>query len=144
MALGATSDLDKARIGDDFLSDVKNDLKPDTVALVAEVEENWTTPLDTRMEALGGTIHRRVLSEVRDTVDREEVDAMKADLAQLKAEHAQARADRQGKLRGKISELDSKIQDRLEKAKQRRQLLEQQAQAKAQLLKSKAEAAAHR
>ncbi len=141
LAVGGVADLDNARIGDDFIEDVTRVLSPNTVAVVAEIEEDWTTPVDTRMEAIGGSVFRRALSEVRDTVDREEVAAMKADLAQMKAEYAQARADRQGKLREKINWLDSKIQARLQKAKDMRQALEQQAQAKAQILKSKAQAA---
>ena len=141
LTAGGGFDLDNARIGDDFIEDVKKALSPNTVAVVAEIEEDWTTPVDTRMEAIGGDVFRRALSEVRETVDREEIAAMKADLAQMKAEHAQARADRQGKLRDKINRLDAKIQDRLQKAKDRRQAVERQAQAKAQILKAKAEAA---
>ena len=141
LAVGGAADLDNARIGDDFIEDVTKVLLPNTVAVVAEIEEDWTTPVDTRMEAIGGSIFRRALSDVRDTVDREEVSAMKADLAQMKGEYAQARADRQGKLREKINRLDSKIQARLQKAKDKRQAVEQQAQAKAQILKSKAQAA---
>jgi len=139
--LGGTVDFDKARIGDDFLDDVTKALSPNTFAVVAEIEEDWTTPVDTRMEAIGGTVFRRALSEVRDTVNHEEVAAMKADLAQMKAEYAQARADRKGKLLEKINRLDSKIEGLLEKAKVRRQAAERQAQAKARILKSKARAA---
>lgn len=139
--LGGTVDFDKARIGDDFLDDVTKALSPNTFAVVAEIEEDWTTPVDTRMEAIGGTVFRRALSEVRDTVNHEEVAAMKADLAQMKAEYAQARADRKGKLLEKINRLDSKIEGLLEKAKDRRQAAERQAQAKARILKSKARAA---
>ena len=130
-----------ARIGDDFLDDVTKALSPNTVAVVAEIEEDWTTPVDTRMEAIGGTVFRRALSEVRDTVNHEEVAAMKADLAQMKAEYAQAQADRKGKLLEKINRLDSKIEGLLAKAKDRRQAAERQAQTKAQILKSKARAA---
>jgi uncharacterized membrane protein len=51
---GATADLDNARIGADFIDDVNKVLTPNRVALVAEIEEDWTTPVDTRMEAIGG------------------------------------------------------------------------------------------
>jgi len=149
VAIGATAgfgggmfaDLHNARIGEDFLDDVTKVLSANKVAVVAEVDEDWITPVDTRMEAIGGTVYRRALSEVTDTVNDEEVAAMKADLAQLKAEHAKASADRKAKIREKINELDSKIQARLEKAKERRQAAERQAQAKIQVLKAKAAAA---
>jgi uncharacterized membrane protein len=139
--LGAASDLDNARIGDDFIEDVSKQLGPNKVALVAEIEEDWTTPVDTRMEALGGRVFRRSLSEVKQTIHEENVAALKADLAQMKAEHAKASADRKAKLQEKINQLDSKIEAQMQKAKDRRESAERQAKAKAQVLKARAEAA---
>jgi len=137
---GGTVDVDNARIGLDFLDDVKKELLPNRFAVVAEVQEDWTTPVDTRMEAIGGTIFRRALKEVRHTVDKEEAVALKADMAQLKAEHAKAHADRKAKLQEKINQLDSKIKALLEKPKQRRLAAEAQAKAKVEILKAKAAA----
>lgn len=135
---GGTADLNNARISDDFIDDVNKDLLPNRFAVVAEIEEDWTTPVDIRMEAIGGIVFRRVLSDVKDTIHDENIAAMKADLAQMKAEHAKARADRKAKLQEKINQLDSKIQTRLEKAKERRQAAELRAKAKAEILKTKA------
>ena len=141
LAAGGAVDLDNARIGDDFLDDVTKVLTPNKVAVVAEIDEDWTTPVDTRMEAIQGTVFRRAVSEVKHTIHEENVAAMKADLAQMKAEHAKARADRKAKLQEKINQLDSKIQAQLQKAKDRREASERQAQAKVQVLKAKAAAA---
>ncbi len=135
---GAAADIDNSRIGDDFMTDISKQLQPNKVALIAEIEEDWTTPVDTRMEAIGGTVFRRALSEARKTSDQEEVNAMKADLAQIKAEQAKAQADRKTKLQEKINQLDSKIQAHLQKAQERRKAAERVAQAKAQVLKDKA------
>src|SRR5271157_3178504 len=138
---GVTADLNKARIGNDFIVDVAKVLVPNRAAVVAEIEEDWTTPVDTRMEAIGGTVFRRALSEVKHTIHDENVAAMKADLAQMKAEQAKAHADRKAKLQEKINQLDSKIQVQLQKAKDQRQAAERQEQAKVQVLKTKAAAA---
>ncbi len=131
-------DVDSARIGGDFVQDVGKLLTPKRSALVAEIDEDWTTPVDTGMEAIGGTVIRRALAEVTDTVNREDVAAMKADVAQLKAELAQAHADRKAKLQSMINDLDSKIQFKVQKGKEKRDAAEQQAHAKAQVLKKKA------
>ena len=144
LGAGATVDLNNARISDDFIDDVTKALLPTKVALIAEIEEDWTTPVDTRMEAIGGTVFRRALSDVEDTVDDEDVAAIKADIAQMKAEQAQARAERKAKLQEKINQLDSKLQAHLQKAKEQRQAAERQAQAKVDILKAKAKAAAAR
>jgi uncharacterized membrane protein len=139
--VGSAFDLNNARVGEDFIDDVNKQLGPNKVALIAEVEEDWTTPVDTRMEALGGKVFRRALSEVKQTIHEENVAAIKADLAQMKAEHAKASADRKAKLQEKISQLDSKIEAQLQKAKERREAAERQAKTKVQLLKTKADAA---
>jgi len=140
LAVGGTVDVDNARIGEDFVDDVREQLQPGKFAVVAEIQEDWTTPVDTRMEAIGGKVTRRALSEVNDTVNDEDVAAMKADLAQMKAEQAKAHADRKAKLQEKINQLDSKIQAQLEKSKQRRQAWKAQAKAKVEVVKAKAAA----
>ena len=139
---GATADLYNSGVGDDFIDDVSKFLLPSKVALVAEIDEGWTTPVDTRMEAIGGVVFRRALSEVKHQVHEENVNSMKADMAQFKAEQAQAHADRKGKLQEKINQLDSKIQAQLQKAKDRRAAKELEAKAKAKVLEAKAVVAA--
>ena len=141
LAVGGAADLNNARIGEDFIDDVTKTLLPNRVAVVAEIDEDWTTPVDTRMEAIGGSVFRRTLSDVKQTIHEENVAAMKADLAQMKAEHAKTHADRKAKLQEKINQLDSKIQAQLQKAKDRRETLEREAQAKVQVLKAKTAAA---
>jgi hypothetical protein len=77
---------------------------------------------------------------VTDTVNQEEINAMKADLAQFKAEQAKADADRQDKIREKISHLTSRIQAYEQRILDRRRIAESQAKAKAQRLQRKADA----
>jgi uncharacterized membrane protein len=140
LVVGSTAELNNARVGDDFIDDVAKRLTSTKFALVAEIEEDWTTPVDTRMEALGGTVFRRALSDVSEMVDDEDTAAMKADLAQFRAEYAKAYADRKTKVQQKINQLDTKIQARLERAKERRQAAEQRAMYKVEILKNKAAA----
>src|SRR5208282_5507549 len=139
-AIGGVADLNNARIGADFIDDVNKQLLPNKVAVVAEIEEDWTTPVDTRMEPIGGIVFRRALADVEHEIHEENVSAMKADLAQMKAEHAKARADLKAKLQEKINQLDTKIQTQLQRAKERREAAERQAQAKVQVLKARAAA----
>ena len=138
---GMTADLANAGVGDDFVDDVSQRLLPSTLAVIAEIQEDWTTPVDTRMESLGGQLFRRAVSDVKHHQHEENIAAMKADVAQMKAEHAQAHADRKGRLEEKINQLDSKIQAQLQAAKEKRANAERIAQSKAQLLRDKAASA---
>ncbi len=142
LALGALYDVDNARVGEDFLDDVSKSLTPNKVAVVAEVEEEWTTPVDTRMEALGGTVLRRTLWEVENTMNEQESAAMKADLEQLKSEISKAHADRKAKLQKKIAELETKIDAQQKKTIQRREAFEARQKAKKDVLKQNAKVAA--
>ena len=141
MGAGAGMDFANLGIGEDFLDDVTKELKPGKFALVAEVEEDWVTPVNTRMEAIGGNVHRRSLAEVTSKLHEENVNAMKADLAQLKAEHAESKADQKTKIQEKISQLEAKIQNQLQKIKERTEAAQAQARAKAEVLKTRAAAA---
>jgi len=135
---GSLADLNNARVGEDFIDDVRQELQSNKFAVVAEIQEDWTTPVDSRMEAIGGKVYRRAVSEVKQTIHDEDIAAMKADIAQMKAEQAKAHADLKGNLQEKINQLDSRIQARLEKAKEQRQAVERQAKAKVEILKAKA------
>ncbi|MEG9436664.1 DUF1269 domain-containing protein [Edaphobacter sp. HDX4] len=140
MSAGAVGDFANLGIGEDFIDDVTKVLKPNKVALIAEIDEEWIAPVDTRMEAIGGTVFRRALAEVQDKVWEENVNAMKADLAQMKAEQAQGRADQKARIQEKVSQLDAKIQNQMQKIKGLREAATVQAQAKADVLKAKAAA----
>ena len=141
LVAGSVVDLGELRLGSDFIEDVAKLLLPNRVAVVAEIDENWTTPVDTRMEAIGGTVIRRSLSEVQEKIDDEHVAAMKADLAQMKAEHAKAHADRKAKIQEKINQLEAKLKAQLQKSKEKREAVEREAKAKVEALKAKAAAA---
>ena len=141
LTLGAMFDLDNARVGEDFVDDVSRSLTPNKVAVIAEVEEDWTTPVDTQMEALGGTVIRRALWEVRKDLRNEEIAAMKADLAQLREELSKAHADRRAKLQSKVDQLQAKIDARQEKAKEQLAAFEARQASKRELLRKNAAAA---
>jgi uncharacterized membrane protein len=136
--IGAIADLDNVRVGSDFLSDVAETLTPGKVAVVAEVDEEWTTPVDTRMEALGGLVLRRSLWEVEDTQDERDIASIKSDIAQLKTEHAEAKAERKAKLQARIDALNAKLQEKVEKSKARLEALRREADAKVEALRTKA------
>ena len=141
LVAGGAVDFHNARVGEDFIADVAQALAPNRAALVAEIREDATGPVDAQMEAIGGTVFRRALSEVKHTVHEEHLAAIKADLAQMKAEHAQANADRKAKLQEKLNQLESRLQAQLQKNKERREAAEREARAKVELLQKKAAAA---
>lgn len=78
----------------DFLSDVAMVLIPGKYAVLADVEEEWVTPLDRRMEDLGGVVFRTVKTHIEEERRARDNAALRAQIEQLKAECAKALSDR--------------------------------------------------
>ena len=144
LGAGAGVDIYNYGVGVDYFDDVDKVLTPGKVAVVAEIEEDWTAPVDNRMDAIGGVVFRRSISEVRERLHQEDVAALKADIAQMKAEHATSQAQRKAKLSEKIRLLDTKLQGKLQTQKERRDAIDKEAQAKADYMKGRAAIAASR
>jgi uncharacterized membrane protein len=136
--IGAAVDFENARVGSDFVAEIANALVPGRAAVIAEIDEEWTTPVDTRIQALGGQIFRRSLWEVTDAENERDNAAIKADIAQLKSEHAEASAERKAKLQAKIDALNAKLKDNSDKVKARHEVIRRELRAKLEGLKTKA------
>jgi uncharacterized membrane protein len=135
---GSVWDMNRAGVNAEFLDDVSAKLTPGKWAVVADVEEEWVTPVDTRMDALGGLLYRTTRKQVKRDQNVRDISALKADVAQLKAEHAKARADRKAKLQTKIDNLNEKLHAKVEQEKQRSKQQKEEARAKVDGLKKKA------
>lgn len=135
---GAIGDLYPDGVNAEFLDDVSTKLTPGKWAIVAEISEEWITPVDARMEALGGTVFRIARKNVEHDQFARDVAAIKADIAQLKAEQTKSRADQKAKLRTKIDNLNKKLQTKLAQAKQRSEQRQKEAKAKVDALEKKA------
>jgi uncharacterized membrane protein len=144
LTIGAIVDIAHyrdGRVGEDFVADILASFTPNKVAVVAEIDEQWTTPVDARMEALGGAVYRRAMWEVRESANEKEIAAMKADLAQLKAEQAKVNAERKAKLQKKVDELQSRIEALQNKAQERKEAFDTRQKSKRDVLKQNAKAA---
>ena len=83
---GASLDLFSLGVGKEFIDEVHQALKPGYAAVVAEIAEEWTAPLDRRMGELGGVLTREWRDDVIDDAVRRRIDRSKAELERHKAE----------------------------------------------------------
>jgi uncharacterized membrane protein len=107
--IGASADLVRARVGNDFLTEVTDALEPGKTALVAEIDEEETDPIDHRMSSLGGRVFRRDLQVVEDNAYEREVAAMNANSARIRAEYAEDRSERKRQLQARVDALKKKL-----------------------------------
>src|SRR5204862_8223115 len=84
------------------------------VAVVAQADEEWVTPLDVRMELLDGIVLRRARAEFIDAQVSREIAATKAEIANLKAERDHAVGEAKAKLQAKVDAAQSRLQARRE------------------------------
>jgi|SRR5579871_4878727 len=138
---GSYRDLYLVEVSAEFIDDVAATLQPGTFAVIADVSEEWVTPVDIRMEALGGTVLRSPKKTVEAEQRAREVAALRAEIKQYKAELAQAHADRKAKLQARIDKLNAQLEAQLEQAQKRSEQIKSETEAKVQALQKKAEKA---
>jgi len=149
--LGSLFDIVNLGVGEDYVTKVSEELGPGKSAVIAEIDETWTTPLDTRMGALNGTVLRTWRSDFEDDQIAKEVAAEEADFEALKAEYAQATAEAKANLKAKLDQAkadlkraDARLQARIDElnnemdarlAAQEKQIATAQAEAKEKIKK---------
>jgi uncharacterized membrane protein len=135
---GSLYDLARAGISDDFLAEVSQHLLPGRTAVVAEIDEEWVTPVDSRMDTLGGVVFRRARGEFIDAQIEREIAADQAELAKLKAERDQAVGETKAKLQAKVDAAQQKLQARRDQYDKRTTAIKSEGEAKIKTLQEQA------
>ncbi len=136
---GSIGDLHAAGVGADFLDQVTTALAPGKCAVLADISEEWVTPIDTSMEKLGGAVFRTPRKSFEDEQRARDVAALRGEIDELKAEFAGARADRKANIQARIDKLNADVQDKFDEAKLRSGQIKSEAEAKIKALQKKAE-----
>src|SRR5262245_35571799 len=131
---GALYDLSRPDIDINFVDEVSKALSPGKAAVLADADETWSTPVDTRIGKLDGMVFRRLRSEViEDQLVRESA-AFDAELNQLHEELGQARAEDKAAIQKEIDTVKKKIEVMHAQAEKRVSQLESEANAKVSAL----------
>jgi len=116
---GSLLDLDRSGIGATFIDDVAGSLTPGKAAVLADVDEIWTTPIDTRLRELGGMVFRRLRSEVIEDQLARESAAYEANLKALNDELKQANAENKAAIQKEIEQTKKQLKAIQDNAQQR-------------------------
>lgn len=141
---GLISDLNKSGIDVQFVDDVSKALSPGMAAVLADVEETWTAPVDARVGKLGGMVFRRLRSEVVENQLAREAAAFKAEVKQLKEELAQAHAENKAAIQTQIDDAKKKAKVMQDQAKARIDQANREADAKITALQEQLKQASDR
>jgi uncharacterized membrane protein len=135
---GSAYDVANLGIGADFVNEVSKRLTSGKAALVSEVEEEWITPLDDRMDGLGGTVYRRSRRDVIDFQDERDAAALQQELDRMKQELAQAKSAAKDKINAKIASTQAALKAAEDRAKARAETINKTIDTKIQALKDQA------
>jgi uncharacterized membrane protein len=109
---GSLFDLATLGVAEDYLTEVSRNLTPGKVAIIADADEEWVTPLDTRMEALDGAVLRCARGQFVDAKIEQEMAADQTEFAALKAEYKQAAGDAKVKIKAKLEAAEKRLEAR--------------------------------
>jgi uncharacterized membrane protein len=82
--IGGWGQYGHAEVSGQFAEDFARDLRPGDFAVLAEVEEEWVAPIDTRIGQLGGKVVRESREAFAEELLERRVDAEKAAFARVK------------------------------------------------------------
>jgi len=138
-AAGTLAGFTAGDVSEDLLEDVAKEMKPGTFAVLAEVSEPWTAPVDTRMQALGGTVLRENRGDVVESILEKRSNEQKEWLDEKKSDHQTKKAQRmQANLEQEIADARDQIQRTAEKAKKRLDQTKQEMDEKLKTLQAQA------
>jgi uncharacterized membrane protein len=107
---GLMYDMFNAGVSMDFVDEVSAALLPGTAAVIADVDESWVTPVDTRMGALGAATFRHFPGDIADAELVRETDAARADLEQLRDELRESTGEAKANIQKSIEAQQRKLE----------------------------------
>jgi uncharacterized membrane protein len=141
---GLVYDASKSGVDFTFLDDISKTLTAGKFAVLAEVEESWTTPIDTRLHRLDGIVFRRLRGEVvADQLARESA-ALEAEMKALNDELKQAAAENRAAIQKDIERVKAQIKATQDQAKARLEQAKAETEARVKALQDQAKAASGR
>ncbi|HLK13530.1 MAG TPA: DUF1269 domain-containing protein [Fimbriimonadaceae bacterium] len=109
--VGATSDVVRENVDFGFVEQVREAITPGKVAVVADIEETWVTPVDLTIAERGGIVLRRLRHEVvEDQLAREHAE-FEEELKELKKDFAAATGETRARVQARISSVERSLNE---------------------------------
>jgi uncharacterized membrane protein len=134
--LGAAIHAAKAGITTEFVQTIEKELASGKIGIIAEIDEEWVTPIDIRMEPLGATVYRQTRTQLEDAFFEKEIEAQRTELAILESEKA---ANAKINEERNAAERNVRLQAKIDASKRKIQAQENQLAARIQSVRAEAE-----
>ena len=127
--------------GTEFVSEVANRLDEGKCALVIQVDEGWTAPVNARLEEIGGQVYRRDLERVEAEQWLREIEAEERALEQLEAELEQASDETRAELQAKVDAARTRLENTHANMKAKYEAFKAETQAKVEVVEDRIQTA---
>jgi len=132
---GIIYDINKAGVNIEFIDDISKKMLPGTVAILADIEEEWTTPIDTKMKEYNGIVFRKLRQDIEDEQMEKEIEETNKELSRLKIEFDEAIDDAKENISEHIEVAKEKLSKFAEVAKEKQSTLNEEFEEKMKTLK---------
>lgn len=136
---GMAYDMDKAGVDAKFIELVKSAMDKNSAAVVADIEEGWAIPLNTKMEELGGEVFRKNRYEIEEDRMQQSAQEISAELVELHEEWQDAGSSAKVSIQNQMDQSKRKRRKLMEDLNTRRQELKKEWNAKVENLNKQIE-----
>ena len=133
---GMLYDMNEADIDIEFINEVSEKMIPGTVAILIDVNEDWTTPIDTKMFEIGGVVFRHLRQDVESTQIEQRMKKEQESIDKLKKELQESTDEAKDKINEHINKAKEKLTTLSENAKKKEEELKQEMKRKIETLES--------
>jgi len=137
-AAGIASETAYSGVTGEYLQEVTQALKPGAYAIFAEVDEDWSFPLDEAAGALGGQVFRQPIGDTIKAQIKAENEAAREDMEQLDAEIARASGEAKAKLEARREAAKAAHAEHAERRRARMEQIQNDLDAKLATVQEKA------
>lgn len=138
---GAMLDMVDLGVNADFVNEVSEVLAPGKTVVLSEVDEDWVTPIDTKMAQFDGHVFRRPKSEVIEDQLTAESEALNKEVAELRAELNEKRVEEKAAVEKTIKSIQKRLESNVAKVDSELKRIKTESAAKIEALESKLKSA---
>lgn len=133
--MGGWRDMLDIGVGFEFLDEVSRKLKVGHWAVVAALDEEWATPLDSRMESIGGIVVRSRREHFCDDQLRGELKSAMADVVQYETDRDKFPEHDTSRLKARVRDARAKLERVAERTETRLGRLRREMEAEVEVLR---------
>jgi len=132
---GILYDINKVGVDVEFIDDVSKVLLPNTIAILANIEEEWMSPIDTKMTENNGIVFRKLRQDIEYLQMEKEMQETEEEIARLERELQESVDDTKENITKHLDAAKKKLSSLADQAKEKQEQLNKEFEEKVNTLR---------